>query len=107
MNLEEAKTLLSGAVKSELRDHAFGDCEVTWWIGDKLIAEGYFGSGMHTVTFEQPRVTFAATQATELRECFASEKVERNDETGPDDFEVGRVMPGLTKEGVRKELTGE
>lgn len=110
MNLEEAKTLLSGAVKSELRDHAFGDCEVTWWDAAKpykLIAEGYFGGAERSVSFEQPRVSFKDAEADELRKCFSSQKVERNDETGPDEFVVGQTMPGLTLEGVRRELEGE
>lgn len=119
MNFEEAKTLLSGAVKSELRDHAFGDCEVLWYVEDKNsdvegalteIASGYFGSGEALVSVEIPhegRGSFKGEEAYELRKCFAKEMVERNDETGPDEFVVGQVMPGLTLEGVRRELEGE
>jgi hypothetical protein len=113
MELEEAKTLLSTAVKSELRDHAFGDCEVVWTVGyaengtvgHTNIAHGYFGSGESYVRVGDTR--FEGDEAFWLRQFCASQKVERNDETGPDDFEIGRVMPGLTLEGVRKELTGE
>lgn len=112
MNLEEAKTLLKGAVKHELRDHAFGDCEVDWTIGDDKVATGYFGGSDRHVSVRVNANMWHSTrfmnyEADELRKCFASEAVERNDETGPDDFVVGRTMPGLTLEGVRKELTGE
>jgi hypothetical protein len=110
MNLEEAKNLLRTAVKHELRDHAFGDCEVTWFVGEnEVVASGYFGSGTPSVSIQVPgnSLTFHGDFALELRNCFASEQTSRNDSTGPDDFVVGRTMPGLTLEGVRKELTGE
>lgn len=113
MNIEDAKTLLRTAVKFELRDHAFGDCEVTWYkkVGDveTEVATGYFGGTRSVSIYEDSSNTahFEGAEADELRECFASEKSERNDETGPDDFVVGRTMPGLTLEGVRKELTRE
>lgn len=109
MNLEEAKALLRTAVKFELRDHAFGDCEVTWYKEDTEIADGYFGGGRRyvAITSVDPGYVFDDAEADELRKCFASEQTSRNDETGPDDFEIGRVMPGLTLDGVKKELTGE
>lgn len=104
MDLEEAKDLLRTAVKSELRDHAFGDCEVLWYLNGTEIASGYFGSGGGEVSISGTR--FISSQASALRDCFASEEVERNDSTGPDTFVVGQTMPGLTLEGVRRELEG-
>lgn len=110
MTLEEAKNLLRTAVKSELRDHAFGDCEVEWTIEDSNLAVGYFGGGERSVsirTSDTTSASFKDNEADELRKCFAKELVERNDETGPDNFVEGQVMTGLTLDGVRKELTGD
>lgn len=106
MNLDEAKEILFTATKSELRDHAFGDCEVEWYIGKADVANGYFSGSMQTVSFADGGSKFSGSDADELRKCFLEEVVERNDETGPDEFVVGKIMPGLTKEGVFKELTG-
>lgn len=108
MDLEMAKQLLGTAWKHELRDHAFGDCEVEWYDGDEnvTIASGYFSGTTREVSFNVGG-EFRGDEADALRQCFASEVTERNDMMGPDEFEVGKVMPGLTKEGVRKELTGE
>jgi len=136
MNLTEAKKLLSSTVRGELRDHAFGDREVTWFVvKDGLIvaqaAEGYFGGGSSGVSvyttpipFEEPwdfetgsgylaevddeayaAAEFDGRDARELLTC-GSLRVGRNDETGPDTYRDGACMPGLTLEGVRKELCG-
>lgn len=111
MDFDVAKQLLNTAVKYELRDHAFGDVEMEWFDGETRVGYGYFSS-----THAGVSVTDAATgmtgefeghEAHELRKCFASEQTERNDSTGPDEFKLGKVMPGLTKEGVRQELEGE
>lgn len=104
MDLAMAKQLLSTCIKHELRDHAFGDCEVEWYDGSTPIASGYFSGSIREVGFNAGD-SFKDDEADELRNCFASQKTERNDETGPDEFEIGKVMPGLTKEGVYKELT--
>jgi len=138
MNLTEAKTALEGTVRGELRDHAFGDREVTWFVVNKdglvvaQAAEGYFGGGSSGVSvyttpipFEKPwdfetgsgylaqlgeeayaAAEFDGRDASELLEC-GSLSVSRNDETGPDTYQDGVCMPGLTLEGVRKELCGE
>lgn len=105
MNLEEAKTILNSAEKMELRDHAFGDCEIVWTEGSNQVAHGYFSGQEHSVSMSVCKAVFEGSEADELRECFSSEKVERNDVMGPEDFEIGRVMPGLTKQNVFEELT--
>lgn len=116
MTFEQAQELLRTAVKSELRDHAFGDCEIVWFVDDehsdiegaqKDIASGYFGSGEALVSIESPheeRGSFKGAEAHELRKCFSKEITDRNDSTGPDTFVEGQVMEGLTLEGVKKEL---
>lgn len=116
MNLEEAKTFLEDTSRHELRDHAFGDMEVTWLKGSlkkdgdvlKEIAHGYSGSSMVSVTIitEDGTVSFSDDDARSLMSCGTLGTVGRNDETGPDEFVEGKIMPGLTLEGVREELTG-
>lgn len=103
MEIDEAKELLNGCTRSENRDHAFGDVEVYWTKNGVQVAEGYFGSSMSQVMIGN--VPILGTTARELRYCGVEGRIERNDETGPDDFVEGRIMPGLTKEGVLEELT--
>lgn len=106
MDLETAKLILSDCVRSELRDHAFGDMEVFWYKGQNSIAEGYFGGGHASVSLGPTAAfNFKGEDAHVLKECGTLTHVERNDETGPDKFELGATMPGLTKEAVRKEIT--
>lgn len=106
MDLEAAKELLNKCVRQELRDHSFGDVEVFWMLDGKEIASGYFGGGDAGLSFEEIEgAHFQGTDALELRDCGNIGHVERNDETGPDTFSLGYTMPGLTLEGVRKELT--
>tara|TARA_Y100000034_G_C6672985_1_gene295558 strand:- start:154 stop:582 length:429 start_codon:yes stop_codon:yes gene_type:complete len=138
MNLSDAKKLLEGTLRGELRDHAFGDREVTWFVvKDGLVvaqaAEGYFGGGSSGVSvyavplpFAEPwdfktggsslaedlaedayaGAEFDGRDAVELLEC-GSLHIERNDSTGPDSYQEGSCLPGLTLEGVKKELCGE
>ncbi len=109
MNIDAAKNILAHAVKSECRDHAFGDCEVYWEIDGKEVAAGYFGGGSRSVSVfndTDDSGHFEGAEADELRKIFAKEEIGRNDETGPDEFVLGKTMPGLTLEGVRRELEG-
>lgn len=121
MNFQEAKELLSTCERSELRDHAFGDREVSWVTKKDdeivLVAEGYFGGGSGsgicilgdkdaeglTTTIAE----FDGREALELAKCGCSVHVERNDSTGPDQYAEGECMPALTLEGVRRELCGK
>lgn len=108
MNFEEAKTILGGAVRHELRDHAFGDVEVYWVVKGKEIACGYFGGGKAEVNVFKPAAdstTFVDDEARTLRDFGTAVAISRNDETGLDEFVEGQIMPGLTLEGVREELT--
>jgi len=128
MDLQTAKLTLTACVRGELRDHAFGDVEITWGPVDErgeftaIVAEGYFGSGSgQGITVYDPPTplvdgyaeeppgqktySFDGKEAQELRKCGAL-RVERNDSTGPDRYSEGSCMPGLTLEGVRKELCG-
>lgn len=110
MTFEEAKKLLNRCRKSELRDHAFGDAEVGFYLDERHVAEGYYGkdSSISILSEDQSGVTdteFTGKEADELRNCGSSEKISRNDSTGPDTFKQGECLPGLTLEGVFKELT--
>lgn len=113
MNIDEAKVLLNACEREELRDHAFGDAEVYWMKGEgddrKEVAFGYFGGGSTTgitIKGEDDEVSFEGADARALRNCGTTGHVERNDETGPDTFNEGNVMPGLSKGDVFHELTG-
>lgn len=107
MTLEEAKELLDKCDRGEQRDHAFGDTEITWWLDGKEVAGGYFGGGSANVWIDHQefRAAFKGEVAQQLRKCGAKTVIERNDETGPDEYQEGVTMPGLTLEGVRDELS--
>lgn len=107
MTLDEAKVLLSGCIRDELRDHAFGDAEVYWSKSGDEVAHGYFSGKNADVYFVNERDSFKDDEARQLRNCGHSGRFSRNDETGPDIFSEGKIMPGLTKEGVFREITGD
>jgi hypothetical protein len=70
MNKQEAIELLSSCDRYELRDHAFGDCEVTWNKGEEMIASGYFSSDCKSVSiyaFQEVDTLFAGKDADDLR----------------------------------------
>ncbi len=104
MTLDEAKALLATCERDELRDHAFGDCEVYWMKGETEIASGYFGGEDAEVHIGE--TVFIGVAAGELRTLGMRGFVERNDSTGPDTYQEGECQPGLTLEGVQKELEG-
>lgn len=106
MNFQEAKELLSSCERSELRDHAFGDSEIFWSKDGKEVGGGYFG-GKEASVWIDDQASFDGEEARTLRECGTLTNVERNDETGPDDYTEGDVMPGLSKGDVFHELTGQ
>jgi hypothetical protein len=110
MEFEEAKKVLEDCTRSELRDHAFGDREVFWEKDGKVVAEGYFGSSMSdyvTIDVEgDTTYSFTNDDARSLMNAGTLGTVGRNDETGPDEYLEGRVMPGLTLDGVRQEVEG-
>lgn len=106
VSFEEAVVLLTDCKRSELRDHAFGDREI--YFVDQAgndVAEGYAGSGGYSINFNAGAY-FDGDQARQLIALGHEGNIERNDSTGPDEFEDGKCMPGLTHDGVRKELEG-
>ncbi len=111
MKLEEAKAILGGAIRTELRDHAFGDREVTWTkiFADKedIVGNGYFGGNLNDVSVidtDGNWYTFKGKEAESLSNWGSIGTIERNDSTGPDNYCDGTMMSGLTLEGVRSEL---
>lgn len=106
MTREEAKELLNGCERHELRDHAFGDAEIFWENKGEVVAEGYFGASFAEVWIKSTGVRFTNDFAWDMRKCGELGETSRNDETGPDTYIEGQIMRGLTLEGVREELTG-
>ena len=104
MTLEQAKNELKDTVRHELRDHAFGDREVTWMRGENELASGYFGSSGSEVSVGG--VGFDGADARALLEC-GTLSVSRNDSSGPAEFVEGVIMPDLTMEDVRYEMMKE
>lgn len=104
INVDDAGRLLADCERHELRDHAFGDCEVTWTRAGVDVAFGYFGGDCAEVTIEG-RGVFVDAEARALRGCGRLGAVERNDATGPDRYREGECAPGLTSDGVLAELT--
>lgn len=102
MNVKEAKVILDDCDRHELRDHAFGDMEISWSRSGFEVAYGYAGGecGVHLVDGE----AFEGDDARLLVTCGTLAHIERNDEAGPADFVPGRIMPGLTREAVKQEL---
>lgn len=84
LTLDEAKALLATCVRSELRDHYFGDAEVYWEKDGAEIAVGYFGETAQIVFEGAAR--FDGDEARELRRCGTKGTYERNDSTGPDTY---------------------
>lgn len=109
MTVEEAAKVLNACERRELRDHAFGDAEVSW-IGpssQNVIAEGYFGGSQANVHFGVSRQSFSGADAVALRLCGQEGQIERNDETGPEEYTEGKMLDSMTKGAVFEELTGE
>lgn len=105
MTKEEAFEKLSQCERHELRDHAFGDREITWIKNDLVVAAGYFGSTCNIgFVLEKEYFYFEGHDAVYLSSAGTVSSIERNDSTGPEKYEDGVVMPSLTLEGVRKEL---
>lgn len=83
MNLDDARTLLSACVRDELRDHFFGDVEVTWAADGADVASGYFGHDAKEVWIGDAR--FEGDDARALRFAGKLGRVERNDTQGADE----------------------
>lgn len=109
VEMVKVKEILSQCVREELRDHAFGDAEVSWQLMGEEVASGYYGSGTSSVTLWHPKgeefLTLKGMDAKALRYCGTQGTIERNDETGPATYDEGTCMPALTHKGVLEELT--
>jgi len=129
MTFETAKKLLSVCVREELRDHAFGDCEI-YWIDYNIPSDDWHYNGRsgtergfcylsdrypvavdvvhpddgHRELVDRRRAVFRGEDARALLAC-GKPHIERNDSTGPDDFVVGHIDPGLTLEAVLNEIS--
>jgi hypothetical protein len=105
MTLDEAKTLLDACEREELRDHAFGDREVSWFRkgvtdarGERIeVASGYQGGGSIGVSFSSTEpppygesrkclASFKDDNARALFSCGTLVRADRNDETGDDNI---------------------
>ncbi len=100
---EEIAKALSACVRFELRDHAFGDVEVTWLKDENEVATGYF-NGRSDATIHIGTVTIVGKSCQQFRNLGSAGPIDRNDETGPAEFKEGTVMPKLTREYVEAEL---
>lgn len=103
MTLDEAKKLLNACDRDELRDHAFGDRELSWYRKGTFgtenpveVAYGYQGSTVGvTIVDEAPPLpgetrkslgSFQGDEAYALLACGTLVNSYRNDETGDDNF---------------------
>lgn len=103
MDVKEAKAILDECDRDELRDHAFGDREISWTRSGFEVAYG-FDNGKEVGVHMVGDASFEGDEARNLIDCGELAHVERNDQTGPPDFVVGRIMPGLTRQAVKQEL---
>jgi hypothetical protein len=90
LTLEEIVKILEACTREELRDHTFGDVEVYWMKGGKEVAVGYFGSSSRHVGGIDAATGhwfFKDADADRLRRCGKLDRVDRNDETGPDHYQ--------------------
>lgn len=83
MTLEDAIKLLSGCRRDTLLDYAFGDSEVSWFDGDRFVAEGYFSSRVASVIAADNSWLFSGDDAKRLRETGTPGKFSRNDGEQP------------------------
>lgn len=112
ITLADALSLLNLCTRSELRDHAFGDREVTWTDAAGNGVGFYCNSGkpphhVYITRFdgngdEVESAEFPAT--SQMMQTGMVCIIERNDSTGPDNYQDGACMPGLTLAGVKEEL---
>jgi hypothetical protein len=109
IDVEMVNEILSKCMREELRDHAFGDAEVSWMYAGKQAAYGYFSSSSSHITLTCPdgeeSATLRGEEARRFRYCGIEGTIERNDETGPEEYSEGTCMPALTHKGVLEELT--
>lgn len=101
MTIDEIKAALEGSTRIELRDHAFGDTEVMWMKGGEQVGYGYYSGETAECTIGD--TVLFGDEAKAVR-SFGTLQIERNDETGPDEYVEGVVGSRLTMEAVRNEI---
>lgn len=104
----QVKEVLTKSIRSELRDHAFGDKEITWNLPDgTMVAEAYVGS-CSEFSYSHDKVVYSTINyaiVDEISKLGIRGSESRNDSSGPDEFVQGRVMKGLSSDDVFEELT--
>jgi hypothetical protein len=78
----DVRELLSGCVRDELRDHAFGDAEIHWIRHGEMVAEGYRGASGTSVSVLDPHSEWDGLFAVPLLGLGKLGRVERNDSGG-------------------------
>jgi hypothetical protein len=73
------RDLLTGCVRSELHDHAFGDAEIHWLRDDEIVAEGYRGASGMSVSVLEPHSEWDGQLAAPLLRLGKQGLIERND----------------------------
>ena len=87
MDYDKACELLAKCTRHELRDHAFNDRELTWVDGfGHLVALGGAGSSGYSVQMVGFEEEFTESQARTMIDLGTLGEIERNDETGPDEY---------------------
>lgn len=87
MDYDKACVLLTKCTRHELRDHCFNDRELTWVDGfGHLVALGGAGSTGYSVQMVGFEEEFTESQARTMIDLGTLGEIERNDETGPDEY---------------------
>lgn len=108
MDLNQAKLLLAKSERHELRDHAFGDAEITWSVDGVDVAFAYEdGKALHISFYDSENNVIAEFEDEDYQELRSLGKacISRNDSTGPVTYTPGKVKSGLSLGDVFNELT--
>lgn len=91
-SFDEAKTFLDKCERSELRDHYFGDREVSWHLDGVEVAFGYLGPSSQSVSIFRPVTNEMVwdcdgKEARNLSYAGKLTELSRNDTEGPDRYQ--------------------
>lgn len=84
MTIEIVKEVLAKCIRSELRDHYFGDREISWQLNGKDVAEAYMGKEAE-FHFTHNGIEFDTKNSnliSDLIKLGTIGNIERNDSTG-------------------------
>lgn len=97
MSFEEARSILDGCDRNELRDRTFGDTEYTF-VDDEgnIVADGYSGPGSITVDIDG--AVFTDGEAEALLSCGTRGIIEMNDADDDNDDYVDDEIEDLDEE---------